>query len=79
MCKGGLKSIFVFKKRARRPPSLNSNNGFSFAEEVGRCDDALTSEVSSPIAKEIKSYCEGTLFDDDKATDNGTKAAKKVQ
>ena len=34
MCKGGIKNIFIFKKKERKNV-LNSQQGFSFAEEVG--------------------------------------------
>jgi hypothetical protein len=78
MCRGGLRSLFVFKKQ-KRPPGLNPQQGFSFAEEVGgrkNIEDAPVSKLRSPrdalkiieeevqniIEEEVQAYKDGTLF-----------------
>ncbi|KAL7528940.1 hypothetical protein ACHAXR_002712 [Thalassiosira sp. AJA248-18] len=74
MCKGGLKSLFVFKKK--KPKVLNPQHGFSFAEEVSGKDDnddatTTTTTISSParvslkiIKEEAQAYKDGTIFSD---------------
>ena len=78
MCRGGLKSLFVFKKQTR-PAVLHPRQGFSFAEEVGgkkNIEDApgrkrrspqdalkiIEEEVHNIIEAEVQAYTDGTLF-----------------
>ena len=62
MCKGGVKSLFVFKKKTR-PTVLNPQQGFSFAEEVG--GGSGSNQSSNPlkiIEEEAEAYKDGTIF-----------------
>jgi len=62
MCKGGIKSLFVFKKK-KRPTVLNPQQGFSFAEEVG--GGSGSNQSSNPlkiIEEEAEAYKDGTIF-----------------
>lgn len=67
MCRGGLKSLFVFKKK--EPKVLDPQQGFSFADEVsGRGDNGKDSAPSSPlkvIEEEAEAYKDGTIFTDE--------------
>ncbi|KAL7534346.1 hypothetical protein ACHAWF_004806 [Thalassiosira exigua] len=65
MCRGGLKSLFVFKKK--RPRVLNPQQGFSFAEEVGgkNGDEGAIKPLGSPlqiIEEEADAYKDGSIF-----------------
>ena len=87
MCKGGLKSLFVFKKKT--PKVLSSTQGFSFADEVAGKNNTpggdspssperlrRKSSVGSPlkiIADEAQAYKDGTIFTEELAP------AKKLQ
>ena len=87
MCKGGLKSLFVFKKK--RPKVLNPQQGFSFAEEVGGKSDndegasspkgakqKLSSIPFTIIEEEAQAYKDGTIFSEGQAQ---TQRSKKSQ
>lgn len=65
MCKGGLKSLFVFKKKERG--ALNPQQGFSFADEVGGRSDNETEQKASNgplkvIEDDAQAYTNGTIF-----------------
>ena len=86
MCKGGIKSLFVFKK-----PQYRNNNtavaqrGLSFAEEVSgkRLDNgsaAACHHTSSPlkiIEEEAEAYKDGSLFSEIIPSDE--RQSKKIQ
>eukprot|EP00571_Detonula_confervacea_P014984 CAMPEP_0172308752 /NCGR_PEP_ID=MMETSP1058-20130122/9256_1 /TAXON_ID=83371 /ORGANISM="Detonula confervacea, Strain CCMP 353" /LENGTH=345 /DNA_ID=CAMNT_0013021245 /DNA_START=214 /DNA_END=1251 /DNA_ORIENTATION=- len=70
MCQGGLKSLFVFKKK-QRPKVLNPQQGFSFADEVGgksNNEDTSGTERKTPhgplkiIEEDAQAYKDGTIF-----------------
>ena len=76
MTKGGIKSLFTFKKRERKAPRAGEGGGFTFADEVGGKDPDKKSEgggggqgsgLGSPakaVEEEAKAYVDGTLFAD---------------
>ncbi|KAL3773306.1 hypothetical protein ACHAW5_000253 [Stephanodiscus triporus] len=72
MCRGGLRSLFVFKKQ-HRPKVLNPQQGFSFVEEVGgkkNVEDLrgtkrlkiIEEKAHKIIEEEVEAYLDGTLF-----------------
>lgn len=77
MCRGGLKGLFVFKKK--RPKVLNPQQVFSFAEEVGgKNNDHAASPPNGPnrklpisplkaIEEEAEAYKDGTIFTEGQA------------
>lgn len=78
MCKGGLKSLFVFKKK-ERPKVLNPQQGFSFAEEVGGKsdnEDKSGTEQKAPhgplkiIEEDAQAYKDGTIFSEGQTKKN---------
>ncbi len=84
MCRGGLRSLFVFTKQ-KRPAILNPQHGFSFAEEVGGKKMTspqsplaiLEEEVQKIIEEEVQAYKDGTLFTE--AQTNHSRQTKKKQ
>ncbi|KAL9181789.1 hypothetical protein ACHAXT_012132 [Thalassiosira profunda] len=78
MCKGGLKSLFVFEKK--RPKVLSPQQGFSFAEEVGGKNRGGGAQLpSSPlriIEEEAQAYKDGTIFTEGQGQ---ARQSKKVQ
>lgn len=81
MCKGGLKSLFVFKKK--RPKVLNPQQGFSFADEVaGKNNEVDEKKLEAPgsplkiIEEEAEAYKDGTIFSEGQAQ---KRKSKKVQ
>lgn len=73
MCKGGIKSLFVFKKPQHRTVNGMINpsqqqRGLSFAEEVSgkKIENGTTKTCHSPLKKiiedEVEAYKDGSLF-----------------
>mmetsp|Transcript_28230 Transcript_28230/g.60608 ORF Transcript_28230/g.60608 Transcript_28230/m.60608 type:complete len:367 (-) Transcript_28230:384-1484(-) len=88
MCRGGLKSLFVFKKKA--PKVLNPEQGFSFADEVGGKSDADDGDTASNgkkrrssitplkvIEEEAEAYKDGTIFSEGQALKRQSPSKKK--
>ena len=65
MCKGGLKSLFVFKKK--RPKVLKKDQGFCFASEVGgkSHDNGAGKHKLNIVEEEAEAYKDGTLFSEE--------------
>ncbi len=63
MLKGGLKSLFVFKKKSKARV-LNPQQGFSFADEVAGKDADQKTPLSplKIIEEEAEAYKDGTIF-----------------
>ena len=86
MCKGGIKSLFVFKKpQHRNAPTggmLPPQRGLSFAEEVSGKrlnNDSAACHHNSPlkiIEEEAEAYIDGSLFSE---IPPETHRSKKIQ
>ena len=84
MCKGGIKSLFVFKKpQHRNNNTAIAQRGLSFAEEVSgkRLDNgsAACHHTSSPlkiIEEEAEAYKDGSLFSE---IPSDERQSKKIQ
>lgn len=91
MCRGGLKSLFVFKKK-KAPKVLNPEQGFSFADEVaGKSDDddddadtatngkkrRLSITPLKVIEEEAEAYKDGTIFSEGQMQKRPSPSKKK--
>lgn len=89
MLKGGIKSLFVFKKK--KPRALNPQGGFSFAEEVAGKNDDGDNSPSSPkaskgtvmptsplnvIREEAEAYKDGSIFSEGQAEKRKSQSKK---
>jgi len=82
MCKGGIKSLFVFKKPQQKTTNGGVQRGLSFAEEVSgkRLDNGTEAcHHNSPlkiIEEEAEAYKDGSLFTE---SPSETRQSKKIQ
>ena len=60
MCRGGIKSLFVFKKKSK---GGSARKGVGFADAVGLNNgESPTKEIAKKIIHEADAYVEGSLF-----------------
>lgn len=72
MCRGGIKSLFVFKKKSRK----NGTKSTGFAESVGlnNADSPTRGSIPKKIIHEADAYVDGSLYNGNgKTTRNGSK------
>jgi hypothetical protein len=75
MCRGGIRSLFTFKKKSRKEGARRSSG---FAESVGlnSADSPTRESIPKKVLHEADAYVDGTLYNNGMAKSNGYKKSQ---